>query len=197
MAPAMEAVTVLSPVRAGPGNAARFPRPRATVPCGPAGPGTATGQRPPGAGRALACVALGGTVLIGPWSLSGRGNATRASWSRPSCGDLAPQCARNGKPDGPPERKTGTSPAPRASAGGIAPLRLRRRPPLRQRPKPPTGRHPARGRTPACCHVRKNRPFKPQPLPCGQTTGTLPPPRQSLSLGSGSLLHSAGGRDAS
>jgi len=46
MAPAMAAVTVLSSVWAGSGNAARFPRPCATVPCRPAGPGTTKGQRP-------------------------------------------------------------------------------------------------------------------------------------------------------
>jgi hypothetical protein len=46
MAPAIEAVTVLSQLRAGPGNASRFPRPRGTVPCRPAGPGTTEGQRP-------------------------------------------------------------------------------------------------------------------------------------------------------
>jgi hypothetical protein len=42
------------PVRAGSGNAARFPRPCGTGPRRPAGPGMTAGQRPPGAGRALA-----------------------------------------------------------------------------------------------------------------------------------------------
>jgi len=51
MAPAIAAEIVLSPVRAGPGNAARFPRPRATVPCRPADPGPAEGQRPTRRGR--------------------------------------------------------------------------------------------------------------------------------------------------
>jgi hypothetical protein len=46
MASAMAAVKVLSLVRAGPGNALRFPRPRGTVPRRPAGPGITKGQRP-------------------------------------------------------------------------------------------------------------------------------------------------------
>jgi len=46
MAPAIAAVEVPAPLRAGPGNAARFPRPRTTVPCRPVGPGTTKGQRP-------------------------------------------------------------------------------------------------------------------------------------------------------
>jgi hypothetical protein len=46
MAPAMAVVNVLSSVRAGTGNALRFPRPRETVPRRSAGPGTAAGQRP-------------------------------------------------------------------------------------------------------------------------------------------------------
>ena len=37
--------------RAGAGNAARFPRPRATMPCRPAGSGTTNGQRPTRRGR--------------------------------------------------------------------------------------------------------------------------------------------------
>jgi len=46
----------------------RFPRPRATVPCRPAGPGTTEGQRPPGAGRILAG---------GPWLAAGLWHAQR------------------------------------------------------------------------------------------------------------------------
>jgi hypothetical protein len=54
MAPAMEAVTVLSPLRAGTGNAPRFPRPRGTVPCRPAGPGTTQASARPGGREAPA-----------------------------------------------------------------------------------------------------------------------------------------------
>jgi len=46
MAPAIPAMRVPSSVRAGTGNAARFPRPSGTVPRRPAGPGTTKGQRP-------------------------------------------------------------------------------------------------------------------------------------------------------
>ena len=51
MAPATAAVKALSSARAGPGNAARFPRPFATVPRRPAGPGQTKGQRPAQRGR--------------------------------------------------------------------------------------------------------------------------------------------------
>jgi hypothetical protein len=54
MVPVIEAVKEFSSVRAGTGNAPRFPRPCGTVPRRPAGPGTPAGQRLPGAGRALA-----------------------------------------------------------------------------------------------------------------------------------------------
>jgi hypothetical protein len=54
MAPAIEAVKLLSSVRAGTGNQLRFPRPRGTVTSRPAGPGTRQASARRGAGRALA-----------------------------------------------------------------------------------------------------------------------------------------------
>jgi len=48
MAFAMAAVTALPPLRAGTGNAPRFPRPRATVPRKPEGPGTPQASARPG-----------------------------------------------------------------------------------------------------------------------------------------------------
>jgi len=51
MAPAIGTVKVPLPVRAGTGNATRFPRPRATLPCRSVGPGTTKGQRPTRRGR--------------------------------------------------------------------------------------------------------------------------------------------------
>ena len=54
MAPAIEAVEVPSPLRAGTGNAARFPRPRGTLPHRPAGPGTTQASARPGGREAPA-----------------------------------------------------------------------------------------------------------------------------------------------
>ena len=53
MAPAIEAVSVPSPVRAGKRDP-RFPRPRGTVPCRPAGPGPTEASARPGGRQAPA-----------------------------------------------------------------------------------------------------------------------------------------------
>jgi len=60
MAPAIEAVSIPSSFRAGIGNALRFPRPRATVPRRPAGPGETEASARPG-GRGPGAVAPGWT----------------------------------------------------------------------------------------------------------------------------------------
>jgi hypothetical protein len=62
MAPAMAAVKLLLPPRVRSGNAPRFPRPRATVPCRPAGPGTWQASARPGGREAPA---VGGRALAG------------------------------------------------------------------------------------------------------------------------------------
>ncbi len=54
MAPAIEAVKLLSSVRAGSGNALRFPRPCGTLPRRPAGPGTTQASARPGGREAPA-----------------------------------------------------------------------------------------------------------------------------------------------
>jgi len=54
MAPAIEAVMALSSLRAGTGNASRFPRPCATVPRRPAGPGQTEASARPGGRQAPA-----------------------------------------------------------------------------------------------------------------------------------------------
>ena len=72
-APAIEVVKVLSPVRAGTGNASRFPRPRGTVPCRPVGPGGTEASARPGGCEAPAIGGAGaGRGLWAPgWSRSG------------------------------------------------------------------------------------------------------------------------------
>ncbi len=54
MASAIAAVKVPSPLRAGLGNASRFPRPRGTVPCRPGGPGDTEASARPGGCKAPA-----------------------------------------------------------------------------------------------------------------------------------------------
>ncbi len=126
MAPAIEAVKVPSPVRAGSGNASRFPRPCATVPCRLAGPGSTKGQRPTRRARsarrgrggrwpgALAPGWSSGSVALwqGRWPLP---------WKRGHC-FLRP---RGTLPPGPspPAPTAGQRPpvAGRALAGGFGP----------------------------------------------------------------------------
>ncbi len=103
MAPAIAAVKVLSSVLAGSGNAARFPRPRATVPCRPAGPGPTTGQRPTRRGRS-ARQGRGGRwpgAFAPGWSSQGM-----ALWQgrRP-----LPGCARRAQPEEVPAFRSGNS----------------------------------------------------------------------------------------
>ena len=73
MAPAIEADSVPSPVRAGTGNAARFPRPRGTVPCRPVGPGDTEASARPGGCEAPA--GGGSGAGRGLWPPAGVGSA--------------------------------------------------------------------------------------------------------------------------
>jgi hypothetical protein len=79
MAPAIEAVTAPSPVRAGTGNASRFPRPRGTVPRRSAGPGEAEASARPGGGEAPAVGGAG--AGRGLW-VPGGCVISRALWQR-------------------------------------------------------------------------------------------------------------------
>ena len=136
MAPAISAVKLLSPhVRAGSGNAARFPRPRGTVPCRPAGPGTTQASARPGgckapagggagAGRGLwppAGPDPGAALWQGRWPLpfkrgvlestgpalwAGTGNASR--FPRP-CGTVPCRPAGPGTPAGQRPARRGRS----------------------------------------------------------------------------------------
>ena len=119
MAPANETVPVLSPLRTGPGNAARFLLPCETVPRKPEGPGTAEGQRPnrrarsarwwwvgrwQGAGRALAG-GFGPRLVLMPALWCGRGDGpcqesqgARRRKCLPLCGQAAPATGTSSEP---------------------------------------------------------------------------------------------------
>ncbi len=71
--PCIEAVEVPSPLRAGTGNAARFPRPRGTLPHRPAGPGTPQASARPGGREAPAEGGAG--AGRGLWPPAGQGSA--------------------------------------------------------------------------------------------------------------------------
>jgi len=75
MAPAKGAVKVPSPVRAGPGNAPRFPRPLGPVPRRPAGPGDTEASARPGGREAPAGGGAG--AGRGLWPPAGQGSAGR------------------------------------------------------------------------------------------------------------------------
>jgi hypothetical protein len=78
MAPAIEAVRVLSSVPAGIGNASRFPRPRGTERFRPAGPGKTKASARPGGGEAPAGGGAGTGQGFGP--PAGQGSAWR--WAK-------------------------------------------------------------------------------------------------------------------
>jgi len=147
MAPAIAAVKVPSPFRAGTGNAARFPRPRGTVPCRSARPGITKGQRPTRragsarrgrVGRWPGAVAPGWTrasaaLWQGRWPLpkgpvipectgapprTGAGNATRVSPAR------AARCPVDRQVQAPRKASARRGRAGRR-AGAIAPARPR------------------------------------------------------------------------
>ncbi len=90
-APAMEAVRVRSSVRAGNGNAARFPRPRGTVPRRPAGPGRTEASARLGGGEAPAGGGAGaGRGALAPGWARISVPLRQGRWPLPGCARRAP-----------------------------------------------------------------------------------------------------------
>jgi len=141
MAPAIEAVMALSSLRAGTGNASRFPRPCATVPRRPAGPGqTEASARPggreapagggAGAGRGLwppAGPDPGAALWQGRWPLPmkrrwcchmfGRKQETRPAFPRP-CGTVPCRPAVPGQTEASARPGGGEAPAGGGAGAG-------------------------------------------------------------------------------